>query len=101
MATAGWRRADPLRLVNWTWELTRHAERQMFKFDLETRRRILQALDRLISDPPSGDVRKLHGNQDEWRLRVGDWRVRFRYDQARRAVIVTQVLRRNEGTYRG
>ncbi|MGH9063368.1 MAG: type II toxin-antitoxin system RelE family toxin [Acidimicrobiales bacterium] len=31
---------------------------------------------------PDGDVRRLRGRQDEWRLRVGDWRVRFvRIDQ--------------------
>jgi hypothetical protein len=37
------------------------------------RRRVIEALDRLVDDPPAGDVRKLQGSDDEWRLRVGDW----------------------------
>jgi mRNA interferase RelE/StbE len=40
-------------------------------------RRIVHALDRLVADPPRGDITKVTGSDDEWRLRVGDWRVRF------------------------
>jgi mRNA interferase RelE/StbE len=31
-----------------------------------------------FADPGQGDVRRLRGATDEHRLRVGDWRVRFR-----------------------
>ena len=40
--------------------------------------RILDALARL-ADTGQGDVTRLQGVSDEWRLHVGDWRVRFRY----------------------
>jgi len=40
---------------------------------------VIAALDRLLARDPSVDVRRLQGN-DEWRLRVGDWRVRLRLD---------------------
>jgi mRNA interferase RelE/StbE len=32
------------------------------------------------SQTPQGDVATLAGADDEWRLRVGDWRVRFTRD---------------------
>jgi len=38
-------------------------------------------------------VRKLTG-LEEWRLRVGDWRVRFIRDDAARVIYVTRVLPR-------
>jgi mRNA interferase RelE/StbE len=57
--------------------------------DPPIQRRIIDALDRLIGEPPAGDVVKLTGVEDEWRLRVGDWRVRFRRDSSG----VIQVLR--------
>jgi hypothetical protein len=41
------------------------------------RRRVAEALNRLVADPSTGDMIKLQG-QDEFRLRVGDWRVLLR-----------------------
>lgn len=58
------------------------------------RGRILDALDRLAGDRTARTVRKLHGQGDEWRLRVGDWRVRLRFDDAARTIVVVRVLPR-------
>src|SRR5258708_5010717 len=45
------------------------------------RRRVVAALERL-AETNYGDTRQLTGiDPPEWRLRVGDYRVRFRYDQ--------------------
>jgi mRNA-degrading endonuclease RelE of RelBE toxin-antitoxin system len=55
-------------------------------------RRITSALDRFVEDPFAGDIRRL--NTIEWRLRVGDWRVRFAFDDERRVIIVLRVLPR-------
>lgn len=43
-----------------------------------------------------GEVRQLKGIPDRWRLRVGDWRVIFRYDAEGRVVSVLTVLHRSE-----
>jgi mRNA interferase RelE/StbE len=47
----------------------------------------------------AGDIVKLTG-RDEYRLRVGDWRVIFTYEDSSLVVLALRVLRRNEGTYR-
>jgi len=57
------------------------AVRDLRRLDLDARGRIVAALDRLVGESPHGDVRKLQGSADEWRLRVGAWRVRFTRDQ--------------------
>jgi mRNA interferase RelE/StbE len=79
--------------AGWRVEFTSRAVRDLRQLDPPVRRRILDALDRLVADPPAGDVVKLTG-RDEWRLRVGDWRVRMRYDDAHRTVVVVRVLPR-------
>jgi len=40
------------------------------------------------------DVQKLRGKPNEWRLRVGDWRIRFGLDASARIVVILRVLPR-------
>ena len=69
----------------WRYQLTGQAERDMRQLERGVRQRILNALDRFVAkpgagpilDPERGDVRRLRGAPEEYRLRVGDWRVRF------------------------
>ena len=78
----------------WRYVLTNRALREMGRIDQATRRRIFAALDQLVEDPRRGDVIKLEGVEGEWRLRVGDWRVRFTRDTPARTIVVTRVLPR-------
>jgi mRNA interferase RelE/StbE len=48
------------------------------------------------ADPHQGDVKKLKGMDDRWRLRVGDWRVLFRFASETQTLIVLRVLHRRE-----
>ena len=54
------------------------------------RERLLNA----VASLPTGDVRPLQGLPGEWRLRVGDWRVRFRRDNDERVVDVVLLAAR-------
>jgi mRNA-degrading endonuclease RelE of RelBE toxin-antitoxin system len=45
-------------------------------------RDIGRALERLVDDPGSADLKKLQGNTDVWRLRVRGWRVMLPLDNA-------------------
>ncbi len=71
------------------WVFTGRARRDFQRLDPPVRRRITDALDRLTGEAPAGDVVKLTGAAEEWRLRVGDWRVRFQRDSSG----VVEVLR--------
>lgn len=51
------------------------------------RQRIEQAIDGL----PTGDVKPLAGREDEWRLRVGTWRVIYVLDVKQRQIAVLAV----------
>jgi len=78
----------------WRYELTSQATKDLRQLDVATRRRILNALDLLAAAPYAGDVRKLSGS-DEWRLRVGDIRVRFLRDTSTKTIVVRRVLPRD------
>jgi mRNA-degrading endonuclease RelE of RelBE toxin-antitoxin system len=47
-----------------------------------------------------GDIVKLEGMGDEYRLRIGDWRVRIEYDDEARTVVVLRVLPRGRAFQR-
>jgi len=51
------------------WVVTGRARRDLRRLDPPVQRRVIDALDRLTGDPPSGDVVKLTGASHEWRLR--------------------------------
>ncbi|MDQ3692487.1 MAG: type II toxin-antitoxin system RelE/ParE family toxin [Chloroflexota bacterium] len=67
------------------------AVRDLRRLDAVMRQRVFRALDRLVAEPPRGDVKKLQGSEDEWRLRVGDWRIRFTRDGATGDVLVLSI----------
>lgn len=81
--------------MSWTIALTASAQRDLRRLDRPVAGRILDALTRL-ADTGQGDVSRLRGGSEEWRLRVGDWRVRFRYDHVTRTLAVLRILPRGQ-----
>jgi mRNA interferase RelE/StbE len=64
--------------MSWEVQWTRRAIKDARNLDVPIRERVVEAVGRLAMG--QGDVRVLQGaSPPEWRLRVGDWRVRFTY----------------------
>jgi mRNA interferase RelE/StbE len=79
----------------WRVEITRPATRDLRRLDRPVRERILAAIDGLAEDPPTGDTKRITGiTPPQWRLRVGDWRVRFSRHPETRTVLILRVLPR-------
>lgn len=78
----------------WRVIITPRAEKDLRRVHPGYQPRIRQALDALSIGPTQGDFRKLRGFDDEWRRRVGEWRIRFRPDFDRRTLVVTRILPR-------
>lgn len=49
------------------------------------------ALGRLADDPRPPGVKKLKGLQDQWRIRVGGWRIVYVIEDGRLVVVVVAV----------
>jgi mRNA interferase RelE/StbE len=77
----------------WAILFESRAERDLARLDPPVARRVISALDRLLTQDPSLDLRRLR-NSDEWRVRVGNWRIRLRLEFDTRTVIVVRILQR-------
>ena len=80
----------------WRYEITPRAGRDLERADRATRGRIFDALDRFVEDPTRVRQRKLAGRSDEWRIRVGDWRIRYKRDTTQKLIVVLRILPRGE-----
>ena len=58
--------------------------------------RVVRKLDSLSHAPRPAGCKKLKGYQDQWRVRVGDWRVVYIIDDAAKQVSVTRIAHRSE-----
>jgi mRNA interferase RelE/StbE len=82
--------------VSYRLEWKPRALKDAEKLDHKTRGRVLAAMERL-AETGHGDVTKLTDvNPPEYRLRVGDWRIRYGLDPAARVLTVLRVLPRGE-----
>ena len=56
------------------------ARKQLKNLDTLVQKRIKEAVKKLVVFPPVVDIGKVKTRPGEFRLRVGDWRVFFRYE---------------------
>jgi len=75
-------------------EWTKRALKETARLDATTRQRILTAI-RALCEENRGDVRRLQGEDEVYRLRVGDWRILFSY-QDDQTVLVLRVRPRGD-----
>jgi len=78
---------------SWGVAFTPRARRDLRALDPPLRDRVLSSIDRLAARDPALDVRRLTGSA-EFRVRVGDWRVRFTRDIEAKLIVVQRVLPR-------
>ncbi len=80
----------------WVIQVSRPAQKALRRVPSE-RERLLRGINAL----PAGDVVRLQGGAtDEFRLRIGPWRVRFRVDYTARLITVVAIAPRGQA-YRG
>ena len=80
-----------------TWKLvySNRARRSIRRLDSTTSGRIVAGLERLTASG-HGDVARVRGDSERWRLRISSWRVFFTYDAVERAILVLDVRHRRE-----
>ena len=77
-------------------ELTRRAEKEILKLDAAMFEQIRAAIDGLCENPRPLGVRKLRGRENEWRIRVGRFRILCTIQDATRRVLVQRVTDRKD-----
>ena len=78
----------------------RQTHRDLQRLEESDRRRIVAAIGALATNPqPPGSV-MLRGREDTYRIRVGNYRIIYLIEYANEVVLIDEILRRNERTYR-
>ncbi|HZK27226.1 MAG TPA: type II toxin-antitoxin system RelE/ParE family toxin [Thermoclostridium sp.] len=62
------------------------------RLDKNTQLRIIKAINEL----PLGDVKKLQGGSDNYRLRVGDFRIIFSKNDEKLIILITEIGSRGD-----
>lgn len=76
--------------------LERSAERDLRRLSADVHKRVIGAIQELATNPRPPGCRKLAGGQNDWRIRVGDYRVIYEIADAIRVVRVNRVRHRRE-----
>lgn len=76
--------------------LQEDAEKQFRKLDKAVQRRINVALVNLEADPRPSGVKKLKGRENDWRIRVGDWRIIYEIHDGELHVLVIEIGHRSK-----
>jgi mRNA interferase RelE/StbE len=58
--------------------------------------RVIRKIEALAQDPRPAGCKKLKGYKDQWRVRIGDWRVVYIVDDTARLASVTRIAHRSE-----
>jgi mRNA interferase RelE/StbE len=77
----------------WLVEWTRPALRDLRRLTASDARRVVEAVD-VLAEEGRGDVKKLRGQANRWRLRAGDVRAIFAFDDERHTISVVAVAPR-------
>lgn len=85
--------------MTWTVIVAKAARKQLLRFPAKDQTKIAAALWAMAADPLSGDIIKLEGKTNRWRRRVGNYRVFFSADTAKKTVDISAIERRTSTTY--
>jgi len=86
--------------MSWRVVLAKSAEKQLRRLPLTERSRVASAIDVLGSNPFGGDVVKLAGKGNAWRLRVGNYRIIFELFPKEKVLFIYDIARRTSSTYK-
>ena len=75
---------------------SRSVEKELGALDPITLKRIVQKIELLAGEPGPSGCKKLKGEKNRWRLRVGDYRVIYSVDDRARIVDITAVRHRRD-----
>lgn len=72
------------------------AAKDLDRFDESVSSRVIPKVKALAADPRPPGVKKIKGERDLWRIRVGDWRVIYAIDDVKRIVDIAYIRHRSK-----
>ena len=82
--------------MNYVIKIPKSAQKQIDNLSNTVKDRILEKIESLEIEPRPFGVVKLKNSEREYRLRVGDYRVRYEIDDAKKTILILQCKHRRE-----
>jgi len=76
--------------------LERRAERDLKKLSQAMFYRVIPQIKELSENPRPSGCRKITGSKNDWRIRIGDYRIIYEIDEKEKAVKVMRIKHRRE-----
>ncbi|MFZ0317656.1 MAG: type II toxin-antitoxin system RelE/ParE family toxin [Candidatus Sulfotelmatobacter sp.] len=83
-------------MANYSVVIKSSAQKELDALDDVVFRRIDRKILALAGSPRPTGCKKLKGYRDQWRIRIGDWRVIYLIDDPANLVTITRVAHRRE-----
>ena len=83
-------------MVKYSLEVKQSAQKELDALDDALFTRIDRKILALADNPRPAGCKKLKGYKDQWRVRVGDWRVLNIIDDDAKLVTITRIAHRRE-----
>ncbi|WP_437228007.1 type II toxin-antitoxin system RelE family toxin [Planctomicrobium sp. SH661] len=77
-------------------ELTASADKALQALPVTIQKRIVRAIEPLSDDPRPPGVVKIAGDDNAWRIRVGDYRIVYEIHNSRLLVLVIRIGHRRD-----
>ena len=83
-------------MARYSLEIKPSAQRELDRLDDALFARIDRKILALSDNPRPSGCKKLKGYRNQWRIRIGDWRVVYIIDDSTASVSITRVAHRRE-----
>jgi mRNA interferase RelE/StbE len=83
-------------VVKYSLEIKQSAQKELDALDDALFPRLDRKIQALADDPRPSGCKKLKGYKDQWRVRIGDWRVLYIIDDVEKLVMITRIAHRRE-----
>jgi mRNA interferase RelE/StbE len=82
--------------VTYRVEATAAAAKQLRALDPQVRRRLQHGIAKLAVDPRAAGAKKLAGEDNAWRIRIGDYRVIYEIQDDELLVVIFRAAHRRD-----
>ncbi len=83
-------------MVKYSLQIKQSAQKELDALDYALFARIDRKILMLAENPRPLGCKKLRGYKDQWRIRIGDWRVLYIINDAAKLISITRVAHRRE-----
>lgn len=85
--------------MSWLIYVANQARKNLKRFPKNSVKRLALVLEEIVEDPYCGDVKKIKGETDTWRRRVGEYRLTYVVFVIEKLIKVTDIERKSDTTY--